>query len=36
MENKNVGIDNINGKTMKTLVERLAEPLVHIFNLCID
>ena len=36
MGNKNGGIDNINGKTLKTLVEHLAEPLVHIFNLCID
>ena len=36
MENQNSGIDNINGKTLKTLVEHLTEPLVHIFNLCID
>ena len=36
MENKNGGIDNINGKTLKTLVEHIAEPLVHIFNLCIE
>ena len=32
MENKNGGIDNINGKTLKTLVEHLTEPLVHIFQ----
>ena len=32
MENKNGGIDNINGKILKTLVEHLTEPLVHIFN----
>ena len=36
MENKNGGIDNINGKTLKTLVEHIAEPLVHTFNLCIE
>ena len=36
MENKNGGIDNINGKTLKTLVEHIAEPLVHTFNLCME
>ena len=36
MENKNGGIDNINGKTLKTLVEYIAEPLIHTFNLCIE
>ena len=36
MENKNVDIDNISSKTLKILVKHLAEPLVHIFNLCID
>ena len=36
MENKNGGIDNINGKTLKTLVDNKAEPLVHTFNLCIE
>ena len=29
-------IDNINGKTLKTLVKHIAEPLVHTFNLCIE
>ena len=33
MENKNVGIDNINGKTLKTLVEHIAEPLVDTYNI---
>ena len=27
MENKNGGIDNMNGKTLKTLVEHLAKPI---------
>ena len=36
MENKNGGIDNINDKTLKTLLEHLTEHLVHIFNHCID
>ena len=36
MQNKNGGIDNINTKTLKTLLEHLVDPLVHIFNLCID
>ena len=36
MENKNGGNDNINAKTVKTLVEHLIDPLTHIFNLCID
>ena len=36
MQNKNGGIDNINTKTLKTLLEYLVDPLVHIFNLCID
>ena len=37
MENKNGGNDNINAKTLKTLVELLLllDPLTHIFNLCI-
>ena len=35
MENKNGGNDNINAKTLKTLVEHLIDPLTHIFNLCI-
>ena len=35
MENKNGGNDNINTKTLKTLVELLVDPLTHIFNLCI-
>ena len=35
MENKNGGNDNINAKTLKTLVEFLVDPLTHIFNLCI-
>ena len=35
MENKNGGNDNINAKTLKTLVELLVDPLTHIFNLCI-
>ena len=33
---KNGGNDNINAKTLKTLVEFLVDPLTHIFNLCID
>ena len=36
MENKNGGIDNINSKTLKTLVECITEPLGHIFNNCIE
>ena len=36
MENKNEGNDNINAKTLKTLVEFLVDLLNHIFNLCID
>ena len=36
MENKNAGNDNMNAKTFKTLVEFLADPITHIFNLCID
>ena len=36
MENKNGGNDNINAKTLNTLVEFLVDPLTHIFNLCID
>ena len=36
MENKNGGIDNINTITLKTLIEHLVDPLVHIFNLCIE
>ena len=36
MQNKNGGIDNINTKTLKTLLEHLVDTLVHIFNLCID
>ena len=36
VENKNGGIDNINNKTLKTLVEHITEPLVHIFNNCIE
>ena len=36
MENKNGGIDNINSKTLKTVVEHITEPLVHIFNNCIE
>ena len=36
MVNKNGGNDNINAKTLKTLVEFLVDPLSHIFNLCID
>ena len=36
VENKNGGIDNINSKTLKTLVEHITEPLVHIFNNCIE
>ena len=36
MENKNGGNDNINAKTLKTLVERLVNPLTHILNFCID
>ena len=36
MENINGGIDNINAKTLKTLVEHLVDPLAHIYNLCID
>ena len=36
MENKNGGNNNINAKTLKTLVEFLVDLLTHIFNLCID
>ena len=36
MENKNGRNNNINAKTLKTLVEFLVDPLTHIFNLCID
>ena len=36
MENKNGGNDNINAKTLKTLVQNLIDPLTHIYNLCID
>ena len=36
MDNKNVGIDYINTKTLKTLSVHIVDPLVHIGNLCID
>ena len=36
MEKKNGGNDNINAKTLKTLVEFVVDLLNHIFNLCID
>ena len=36
MENKNGGNDNIDAKTLKTLVEHLVDPLTHIYNICID
>ena len=37
MESQNGGIDNINGKTLKTLVKHITEqPLGHIFNNCIE
>ena len=36
MENRNGGNDNINAKTLKTLVEFLVDPLTHIFNICIN
>ena len=36
MENENGGNNNINAKTLKTLVELLVDHLTHTFNLCID
>ena len=35
MENKNGGNDNINAKTLKTLVKLLVDPLTHISDQCI-
>ena len=34
MENKNGGNNNINTKTLNTLVKHLIDPLTHIYNLC--
>ena len=36
MENKHGRNDNINSKTLKTLVKHLIDSLTHICNLCID
>ena len=36
MQNKNGGIDDINTKTLKTLLEHLVDPLVHILYFSID
>ena len=36
MDNKNGRNNNINAKTLNTLVEHLIDPLTHIYNLCID
>lgn len=33
---KNGGVDNINAKTLITLIDFITEPLTHIINLCIE
>lgn len=35
MKDKSGGVDNINTKVLKTISKNIAEPLAHIFNICI-
>lgn len=36
LKNKSGGVDNIHATTLKVLSENIAEPLMHVFNKCIE